>query len=268
MEDRGTVMIYLDYGDRESERKFIKEIIERYDVNTLIGAGILVNNNPYVLEAILFLNFDSRYEEFDQWLLSKKNRRRVVNYFLDDAFALMARKGYSCATFIDSETVDLIMSSANNAVFAFPDRKVVEKLWPTAKPANRNVFLSHSSSNKGAVDLVFSELQKLNVSAWYDRYEIKVGDSITDKINEGLNSADLGVLFLSSDFLNSKSGWPMAEANFFFQKRMKDKSAKFIVVNIDLEHHQIPPLLQDYRYLHIADLHEIAISIKSSLENI
>ncbi|MBL3940549.1 toll/interleukin-1 receptor domain-containing protein, partial [Bacteroides thetaiotaomicron] len=80
------------------------------------------------------------------------------------------------------------------------------------------VFLSHSSRDKSIVDGVFNELHKAGIRAWYDRYEIDPGDSITDKINEGLASSQIGLLFFSKNFIDSKSGWPTKEANYFFQK--------------------------------------------------
>ena len=32
--------------------------------------------------------------------------------------------------------------------------------------------------------LLFNELQKSEIDAWFDRYEISPGDSITDRIND------------------------------------------------------------------------------------
>ena len=52
------------------------------------------------------------------------------------------------------------------------------------------VFLSHSSEDKPFVDRLASDLEKINVGVWYDKWELRVGDSIIDKIEEGIESQD------------------------------------------------------------------------------
>ena len=47
-------LISLDYEDRESERTFVGEVLDRFDRNSLVGAMIYVNNNIYcVFQCIL-----------------------------------------------------------------------------------------------------------------------------------------------------------------------------------------------------------------------
>jgi hypothetical protein len=48
------------------------------------------------------------------------------------------------------------------------------------------VFLCHSSADKGYVRMVHDDLKNLGLSCWLDENKIKVGDSIVSKINEGL----------------------------------------------------------------------------------
>jgi hypothetical protein len=52
------------------------------------------------------------------------------------------------------------------------------------------VFLSHSSADKAFVDRLASDLERINVGAWYDKWEIRVGDSLIEKIQEGIDSND------------------------------------------------------------------------------
>ena len=46
--------------------------------------------------------------------------------------------------------------------------------------------------------MIFNEFQKSQISAWYDKYEIEPGDSITEKINQGLDESDIGIICISS----------------------------------------------------------------------
>lgn len=246
-----TFIIHLDYGNRADERKFVADVLDRFDRNTLCGANIFVNNNPYCLELLLSLNFEKDGDKFEEWLKtnypSKSREYRLL--FADITFA-MATKGYSLCGLGDSSMLDFQMSSDANGIFLFPDRKVISSIWERPSPASAfSVFLCHSSADKPLVDKVFNELHKAEIRAWYDRYEIEAGDSITDKINDGLRSSKFGLFFMSKNFFDRQAGWPIKEANYFFQKSTRAEKKTYIVLNIDLNLDELPPLLQDSRFI-------------------
>lgn len=250
-EEHRSYLLELDYGNREQERDFVKDVLSRYDRNTLVGSILFVNNNPYHFELLWFLNFEKSHEDFDRYLASKyPTTRRAYNRFVEDLMASMENKSYNVISVSTQEDVDIHMTSEKNDVFFFPDKEVLFSVWGKPVTVGKfTVFLSHSSKDKGFVDDVFNELQKSEVRAWYDKEEIAPGESITDKINDGLRKCDFGLIFLSNNFLNGKSGWTIAEANFFMQQRMRDCSKKFVIINIDVAHAEMPPLMQDYRYI-------------------
>lgn len=168
--------------------------------------------------------------------------------------ASMDKKSYNVISVNAPEDVDVKLASEANEIFFFPDRELFFDVW--GKPVTMDsyiVFLSHSSKDKDFVERVFNELQKSEIRAWYDKEEIVAGDSITDKVNDGLEKSDFALIFLSKNFLNGESGWTIAEANFFMQQRMRDASKKFVIINIDVPHTQVPPLMQDYRYINASD---------------
>jgi|TARA_R110000850_G_scaffold202001_5_gene328061 hypothetical protein len=250
-EEHRSYLLELDYGNRKGERDFVKDILSRYDRNALVGSLLFVNNNPYHFELLWLLNFEKSHEDFDKYLASKyPTTRRAYNRFVDDLLASMENKSYNVISVSTPEDADTNMTSETNGAFFFPDRDVFFGVW--GKPVTMDkftVFLSHSSKDKKFVDGVFNELQKSEVRAWYDKEEIAPGESITDKINDGLRNCNFGLIFLSRNFLNVKSGWTIAEANYFMQQRMRDSSKKFVIINIDVEHSDMPPLMQDYRYI-------------------
>jgi hypothetical protein len=41
----------------------------------------------------------------------------------------------------------------------------------------------------------------------------------------------------------------MNEANFFFQRRMRDPTKRFIVANLGLAVEELPPILRDYKFI-------------------
>lgn len=73
-----------------------------------------------------------------------------------------------------------------------------------------DLFISHASEDK--VDLVeplIKALQVLSVKVWYDKFTLRVGDSLRKKIDQGLSNSRFGTLVLSSAFFAKQ--WPQYE---------------------------------------------------------
>lgn len=102
-------------------------------------------------------------------------------------------------------------------------------------------FLSHTSPDKDLVGLVHAKLTANN--AWYDAANIENGESIPEKINEGLRIATHYVLFWSEKAKNSP--WVQAELNAAFVRFLASK-CKFMIFCIDDT--ELPELLQPYKY--------------------
>lgn len=102
-------------------------------------------------------------------------------------------------------------------------------------------FLSHTSVDKDLVGLVQERLTKSN--AWYDAVDIENGESIPEKINEGLRNATHYVLFWSERA--SLSAWVQAELNAAFVQMMAGK-CRFMIFSLDDT--KLPELLQPYKY--------------------
>lgn len=102
-------------------------------------------------------------------------------------------------------------------------------------------FLSHTSSDKDLVGLVHQKLE--NKNAWYDAADIENGESIPEKINEGLRYATHYILFWSKKA--SESNWVRAELNAAFVRMMANK-CKFMIFVLDGT--PLPELLQPYKY--------------------
>jgi hypothetical protein len=74
----------------------------------------------------------------------------------------------------------------------------------------QDVFISHASADKTAYIYSLTEsLSAQQVTFWLDCAEISWGDSVVGKINEGLQTSQLLLLCLSSNFLLKP--WPEAE---------------------------------------------------------
>jgi Leucine-rich repeat (LRR) protein len=75
-----------------------------------------------------------------------------------------------------------------------------------------DVFISHASEDKESVALPLAQaLRAAGLKVWLDQEEIKLGDSIRRKIDEGLSKSRYGVVILSETFL--EKAWTQKELN-------------------------------------------------------
>ncbi|SDB63130.1 DUF1883 domain-containing protein [Butyrivibrio sp. INlla16] len=69
-----------------------------------------------------------------------------------------------------------------------------------------DVFISHASEDKNdIVRPLAHELVNKGVSVWYDEFEMKIGDSLRRKIDQGLSKSRFGTVVISPSFI--KKGW-------------------------------------------------------------
>lgn len=103
------------------------------------------------------------------------------------------------------------------------------------------IFICHSSEDKEAfVENFANNLFKKGIYAWVDKYEIKLGESIIEKVNEGLKNSDKGVIIFSKNLNNSL--FTMAEVDSLIYKGIYEKSYFIIPIIID-DDVEIPELI-------------------------
>lgn len=74
----------------------------------------------------------------------------------------------------------------------------------------RDVFLCHASEDKQTyLRPLVKAIHEAGISYWYDEAEIAWGDSITQKVNEGLAMSRFVIVFISQAFLSKN--WPKRE---------------------------------------------------------
>jgi TIR domain len=70
--------------------------------------------------------------------------------------------------------------------------------------SGRKLFMSHSSKDKWFVRKVADDLRNLGHIVWLDEHSIKVGQSIPQAIQKGINESDYVIIFLSQNSVFSK----------------------------------------------------------------
>ena len=68
-----------------------------------------------------------------------------------------------------------------------------------------DVFICHASEDKDAVAIPLKEaLEARGYTVWLDKFAMKIGDRLLDKIDEGITTSRFGVVILSPAFFNKK----------------------------------------------------------------
>jgi hypothetical protein len=97
----------------------------------------------------------------------------------------------------------------------------------SSKPIAKDVFISYASEDKDAVARpIAEELRTRGFTVWYDDYEIKLGDSIPKKIDEGLGGTRFGVVVLSRFYFAKH--WPKKELEALLQREV-DEGVKVVL---------------------------------------
>src|ERR1017187_7399296 len=73
---------------------------------------------------------------------------------------------------------------------------VMDRNVETTANLRPRVFISHTSSDKSFVRRLAEELRTYNFRVWYDEWEVGIGDSIVEKVFEGLAASDALIVVL------------------------------------------------------------------------
>ena len=107
-----------------------------------------------------------------------------------------------------------------------------------------SIFLSHSSIDKPFVRKLAADIRRSGFFVWVDEAEIKIGDSLIEKIENGIDNTDfLGVVISSASI---KSEWVNREVRIALSQEILGKRIK--VLPILLENVAIPSFLIDKKY--------------------
>lgn len=81
-----------------------------------------------------------------------------------------------------------------------------------------DVFVSHAwEDKKSFVDEFVQCLRDRDIKVWYDKSQIKWGDSMRARIDAGLRKSKFGVAVLSPDYISDGKYWTKAELDGLFQ---------------------------------------------------
>ena len=131
-----------------------------------------------------------------------------------------------------------------------PEAVISEEIQPILQLFNRlsepdrRVFICHATEDKPFARRIATHLRQAGAEVWLDEWEIKVGDSIVEKINAGLRGATHLLLLLSATSV--RKPWVRREFSSALMRQLADNSVRLLPVLLD--DCEVPPLLSDIRY--------------------
>lgn len=111
------------------------------------------------------------------------------------------------------------------------------------------VFLSHTKADKAFVRRLRDDLTKAGVRVWFDEAEIQLGDSLTDKIAEGLKLSRFIAMVLSSKSISAP--WVKKELEIAMTREIE--GGEVVVLPLLYEKCDIPAFLKGKLYADFTD---------------
>lgn len=108
----------------------------------------------------------------------------------------------------------------------------------------RVAFLSHSSADKAFIRQLAADLTANGISVWLDEQRIRVGDSIPEKIAQGLAESDFFLIGMSQKSI--ESAWVQKELNNALMSEVQRR--KVHILPLKLDDTQMPHIIADKKY--------------------
>lgn len=106
------------------------------------------------------------------------------------------------------------------------------------------IFISYSHANKNFVDKLARQLVMQNVNVWVDKWELSIGDSIIDKVQNAIAGATALLVVLSK--ASVESAWCKKELNAGLIRELEEK--RIVVMPVLLEDCSVPIFLREKYY--------------------
>ena len=127
------------------------------------------------------------------------------------------------------------------------------------------VFLSHNSEDKPVARLLASRLAARGVGVWLDEAEIKLGDSLIEKIRAAIDEVEYVAVLISRHAV--ASNWVAKELDIAMNQEIENRRVK--VLPILLDNSQLPGFLKGKLYAdlsHPDNLQKVIAAIEARLD--
>ncbi|WLR98369.1 toll/interleukin-1 receptor domain-containing protein [Shinella sumterensis] len=122
----------------------------------------------------------------------------------------------------------------------------------------RVAFLSHSSVDKPFIRQLAADLTANNINVWLDEQKIRVGESIPERVAQGLAESDFFLIAISEHSVASQ--WVQKELNNALVNEVQRR--KVHILPLKLDGSQVPQIIADKRYA------DFSVSYRTGLDDL
>lgn len=119
----------------------------------------------------------------------------------------------------------------------------------------RVAFLSHSSTDKPFIRQLAADLTANGIDVWLDEQRIRVGDSIPEKIAQGLAGSDFFLIAMSKSSANSL--WVQKELNNALVNEVQRR--KVHILPLKLDESPMPQIIVDKKYADFSTSYKLGL---------
>lgn len=106
------------------------------------------------------------------------------------------------------------------------------------------IFISYSQADKEFVDELAKNLVLMKHHVWVDRWELKVGDSLTERVQTALTQSSAVIVVLSKNSIDSL--WCKRELNAVLVREIEERRS--IILPCRIDDSELPLFLRDKLY--------------------
>lgn len=127
-----------------------------------------------------------------------------------------------------------------------------------------SIFLSHNSADKQFTKKLAKDLEDQGIRCWLDEAEIRIGDSLVEKIREGIDEVDYLAVVLSPESVNSE--WVRREVDVAMNQEILGRNLK--VLPVLHKRCELPGFLLGKRYADFTAGTDYLIALESLVRSV
>jgi hypothetical protein len=128
-----------------------------------------------------------------------------------------------------------------------------------------HVFLSHATDDKHVVEKLARALLSRGIDVFYDSWEIRTGESIRQRIEDGISACTHFAIVLSPTSITRP--WVNAELDAGLIRRL-DSQCVLLPLRLGLPASAVPPLLRGFRSVALDDLETAVAQLAADIEGV
>ena len=117
------------------------------------------------------------------------------------------------------------------------------------RTANPDIFVSHSSRDKGAAIQLAKTLNFCAVDVWLDDWELEIGESLTDRISQAMNQSKYIAILITENY--NKTVWTKTEYKRALAREQKEQ--RTVMLPLIVGKAEIPEFLEDKIYIDLRE---------------